>query len=194
MFYVDNYTEIRHFLDKVVGWKPGTWFFQLQIIQRSKDGNNKSSRILDVMYIDNPSKFDKSIESIREMCVDENARAYINLNPKSYELVAYETIKLMVDRIPSKQFKGFDSIYSSAVGRIGALHSKTWILDCDDPFIDFDELKVGLEKIEPFGDKIYLDLPTKNGRHLIVSPFNLQKFKVHGVSVHKNNPTLLFCP
>jgi len=43
-------------------------------------------------------------------------------------------------------------------------------------------------------------LPTKNGYHMITRPFNLSKFKLLindldvRLDVHKDNPTILYCP
>jgi len=44
--------------------------------------------------------------------------------------------------------------------------------------------------------KVITNIPTKNGIHLITTPFNLQQFKEKypDIDVHKNNPTLLYCP
>jgi hypothetical protein len=52
--------------------------------------------------------------------------------------------------------------------------------------------------MRPVGDKVIAEIPTKNGVHLITRPFNLQEFKETFDGdwdiIHKNNPTLLYCP
>ena len=49
---------------------------------------------------------------------------------------------------------------------------------------------------EPIGPKYVTIIPTKNGSHIIMRAFNLQRFreKYPDVDVHKNNPTILYCP
>ena len=53
-----------------------------------------------------------------------------------------------------------------------------------------------LDTIPPTNRELVLmEIPTKNGIHLITKPFNLQQFKeiYPDIDVHKNNPTLLYC-
>ena len=49
---------------------------------------------------------------------------------------------------------------------------------------------------EPIGPKFVGLIPTKNGSHILMKPFNLAKFKEKypDVNVHKNNPTILYVP
>jgi len=47
-----------------------------------------------------------------------------------------------------------------------------------------------------YNSKIYTQIPTKNGYHIITKPFNLKQFKdkYPDIDVHKNNPTILYIP
>jgi hypothetical protein len=49
---------------------------------------------------------------------------------------------------------------------------------------------------EPDGIKFITLIPSKSGFHIIMKPFNLQKFKSEypDVEIHKNNPTNLYIP
>ena len=72
--------------------------------------------------------------------------------------------------------------------------NKKWIIDMDTTE-DF-QLRIStiLNPIEPIGNKVLCKIPTKNGYHLITSPFNVEKFKklFPEVDIHKDNPTLLY--
>lgn len=53
-----------------------------------------------------------------------------------------------------------------------------------------------INSLEPFGNKVLIELPTKSGIHLITKPFNLSTFSVKypSISVHKDNPINLYIP
>jgi hypothetical protein len=88
--------------------------------------------------------------------------------------------------------------YDRACGNGHNDKNKKWILDIDGEVDSswIDEIKEFINNIEPEGNKILKELPTKNGLHLITSPFNLQAFKMEYpiIDVHKDNPINLFIP
>ena len=59
-----------------------------------------------------------------------------------------------------------------------------------------EEVKEYISTVEPVGMTILKELPTKNGIHLITTPFNLQKFRsdYKDIEVHKDNPINLYIP
>ena len=91
---------------------------------------------------------------------------------------------------------------NSAAGELKSKNPK-WIVDIDDmPVKDaikekLIELYREAFKIENADEYIYAEIPTKQGAHLIVRPFNLKAFKdsFPDVDVHKNSMgTLLYFP
>ena len=48
----------------------------------------------------------------------------------------------------------------------------------------------------PIGDKIIVELPTKNGMHLLTKPFDRRAFmlKYPSVDLHRDSPINLFIP
>lgn len=48
----------------------------------------------------------------------------------------------------------------------------------------------------PEGEKVLMELPTKNGIHLITKPFDKREFnkKYPLVDIHKDNPINLYIP
>ena len=99
--------------------------------------------------------------------------------------------------VRSEQYLHLPSMFSSVVGRTSAERDKTWIIDIDtkDEGIR-QEARDFLPTIEPnLGlNKIWMEIETLHGVHLISTPFNLQKFKARfpDIDVHKDNPTLLY--
>ena len=76
----------------------------------------------------------------------------------------------------------------------------SWILDIDEHIDEARKtiIKKALKDIPPEGDKFITEIPSKNGIHMIVKPFNLQKAQhilgAFEIDVHKNNPTNLYIP
>lgn len=192
---VENSKIIKEFIQNHSKWNPDC-FYMVQVIARSKDGHNKSSSVLDVFYINSEEKFDALLPSIIESCQNHNARAYFNLNPKSYRKVALSMLKELADRIASDQFVGLHKLYAHCAGSCSSEY-KVWLIDYDgDP--KESKIRQVLDTIDPvgLGPKILEEIPTRNGIHYITMPFNLSEFKTKcpGVDVHKNNPTLLYAP
>ena len=48
----------------------------------------------------------------------------------------------------------------------------------------------------PMGDKLIAILPTKNGKHIITSPFDVSQFRQQypNIDIHKDNPINLYIP
>lgn len=95
---------------------------------------------------------------------------------------------------------------TSVIGRTAK--EKTWLVDIDNHSVFSDrvkDVKNIISRCRPLDvDKIIATLPTKSGTHLIVRKFDLNTFNSivkeeidldNGeVSVHKDNPTILYCP
>lgn len=203
---MNNFDQIRGMLDFSIA---GTFYF-LQILKRRKDNPELGKDMIHIAdyYIDSLAKYDDLKPMIIRQCEAENARAYFRLNRRDEKRVASEALKLMVEYVLSENYKPARSVYASCAGKYPSEPNKTWIVD-----LDWDGIPQGFTK------EIYIDsvifsieaitkshkpdavqniarIQTMNGMHLIVSPFRLDEFEKHWskIDVHKDNPSLLYCP
>ena len=204
---INNFEQIKSLL---VFDDKGDWFYFLQILQRHKDNpevkNLSNSRVIKTYYISTIDYLTLKEEEIKFLCGMYNARAYINLNPRSYERLAFHMLKEITDRILNKDYKSVSKAYDSTCGKF-SVGDKKWIVDIDEEEIPF-KLTMDIELCDPITypiynnekhvfigqSKIIATIPTKSGWHLITKPFNLKQFKdkYPEVDVQKNNPTVLY--
>lgn len=192
----DNFLKIN----SILKFESEDDFYYLQIIQRNKDTNTlgTNSRCIKTYYIKSNEEFMRLKDDIIHLCHCFNARAYINLNVRSFKKVTLGCLKAISDRIISNDYTKPYKIFDSITGQSGASRDKSWIIDVDCPedmkhtyIMNITRL---LESCEPFGEKIKAFIDTRNGFHIITSTFNLNKFKecYPDIDIHKNNPTLLY--
>ena len=151
--------------------------------------------------IDINHPLEKYKEDIITLCEHFKARAYINLSPKSKEATAVQMLNNLADCFRKRDFQHINRIWNSAAGQVGAI-VKRWIIDCDysENFGDRDINNVVNfidRECQPLGTvKFVTCIPTKNGKHIITTPFDSSHFKEEypGIDIHKNNPTVLYIP
>lgn len=168
--------------------------FHVQILQRSKDGHDKSSRLVAEWFIGSEQRFTFLFPAMKVLCQTYDARCYINLNPKSDESVMWKILKNTGERLETKAYSPY-SIVSSAHDSCNGYGVKRWIVDVDDPTVNKGEL---YSKINNCQSGVLVntiaEIPTKNGYHIITHPFNLLQLELPiGVEVKKNNSTILYC-
>lgn len=183
-------------------------FYHLQILKRKKENPElgSNSRVIKTYYIRSVEHLKLRMPEIISMCEFNNARAYINLSPRSFERIAFHTLKKVCDIIMNKDYKSIRNAYESVAGEFGNGKHKRWVVDFDyhDPLRGYttaeanrlDEMTQSLENfqrdagVEPLCELI----PTKNGVHIITKPFDVRKFKIiyPDIDLHKNNPTILY--
>lgn len=176
-------------------------FFLVQVIRRHKDeGNedmNANNIVVENFFIKNDRELDEKKDRIVKVCELNNARAYIRLNKRSYKKVALRAMALMAETIANGNYQVKNS-YLSACGSYA--EEKTFLLDIDYVDVDFDlnemENYIGELLMEARKKAVMHKVPTKNGFHLITSGFNTEKFRMKypSVSIHKDNPTILYIP
>ena len=172
-------------------------FYHLQIIKRKKENPElgSNSYIVKTYSITSVDHLEKVYPEIKAICDFHQARAGINLNVRSFEKIAFHALRKLTDVIMNKDFKSARKSYDSVCGSFSAGKNKSWIIDID--VSDMDVVKSiaeSISEIEPKGDKVKTVLPTKNGFHLITTPFNLSKLGFSEIDIHKNNPTILYVP
>lgn len=198
---INNYNEIVPLLDFTclsANGIPDT-FYHLQIIKRKKEhpelGSN--SVVIKTYYVSSLAYLAGIMSEVICLCDFHNARACINLNRRSFEQVAFQTLRKVADQIMNRDFKSARNAYNSVCGTYSAEPDKKWIVDIDtkDSIIAAGILMT-IDDCDPVGYKLYTTLNTKNGIHLITKPFNIAQFKAANwyVDIHRDNPTILYCP
>ena len=196
---VDNFKQIRNLLE----FRSEDDFYFLQVLQRKKDhnqtvnGTNNNSRLIKAYYINSFDYYDFIEDEVKNMCDVYQARACINLNRRSYYRTAFHTLKKVSDQIMNGYYSNVRKAYDSCAGKYSNESNKKWIIDIDHVGRDVNDMILFAERqCMPEGDKFIANVPSKNGFHIIMRPFDIQKFryKYSDVEIHKNNPTNLYIP
>ena len=196
---VDNFDLIKKHINTS---EDGNEFYMLQIMRRTKDqkgheGKHKQS-IIKSYFISSPEYLEMKRDEIVKLCEMFNARAYINLNKKSYKQVSLKALAILAGKISQEDYN-IKTLFESAAGQTGACDGlKTWVVDFDSKDLDeLERIKNIIEMVEPIGvNKIVETVPTRHGYHLITRPFNKKTFNElynKNLDIHDNNPTLVFC-
>ena len=194
---VDNFDLIK----KHIHSSDSNEFYMLQIMRRTKDqkgynGKHKQS-IIKSYFISSVEYLESKRDEIVGLCEMFNARAYINLNKKSYKQVSLKALEILAGKIAHEEYD-IRSLFESACGQTGACDGqKTWIVDFDSKDLgELDRIKNIINSIDPKGvSKIVETVPTRHGYHLITRPFNKKAFYEmynESIDVHDNNPTCLY--
>ena len=197
----DNFAAIINYM---MGREPDGSFFHLQILQRKKEHPElgRNSRVVKTFYVRDHDHLLKLRGDIYILCYQFQARAYINLNPRSYEKVAFGMLVKISNQILNKDFENVKNAYESVTGAASCVGQKVWVVDIDTK--DEEEIKFAKSAVivcDP-GPAVLMEVPTKNGVHLITEPFNTQQFKEYYKTdgmfpvpdIQKNNPTVLYIP
>ena len=195
---VDNFDLIKKHIHTS---DDGSEFYMLQIMRRTKDqkgydGKRKQS-VVKSYFISSPEYLEAKRDEIIGLCEMFNARAYINLNKKSYKQVSLKALEILAGKIAHEDY-AIKTLFESAAGQTGACDGlKTWLVDFDSKDLDeLERVKNIIESVEPKGvDKIVETVPTRHGYHLITRPFNKKVFYElynENLDIHDNNPTVVY--
>lgn len=192
---IDNFEQIKNLLV----FESEDDFYFSQIIQRKKENPQvgSNSHVCKTYYIRKVEDLDYYKEEMVNLATIHNARVGINLNRRSFEKCAFQTLRKITDQIMNKDYKSVRKAYNSVCGLHSNEANKKWIIDIDEKNIDVvDECIKVIEDINPIGkSKVQSILETKNGYHIISSPFDVRGFsKVFKYDIHKDNPTILYIP
>ena len=175
-------------------------YYHLQIIRRGKDHPNlpAANRTIKAYFITDVNDLNFYKQEIKDLCKFFEARAYINLAPKSIRKTTMLQLKYLAQRTYEDDFQKIWKSWNTCAVKIKGEEPR-WVVDIDcslEKMIYWWDIKEYInEKCEPVGNKIISIIPTKSGNHLITIPFNIKQFKEKypDIDVHKNNPTLLYC-
>lgn len=191
----------------------GHMFLHCQIVQRAKDhkGEEVEEGVIKTYFIRSKWHLKKVMPEIILLCEHYGARAYINVSPKNFGDLQKLMLKKLADDVCDGNIRNPRETLNSAAGKLKS-KGTLWVVDIDDMSIKdtvrdwlynyyLEELREGPETRMPkeyFAEKcITGTIPTVAGCHLIVKPFNLQKFSEEfpDIDVHKNSMgTLLYYP
>lgn len=190
---INNFDTIQLLLD----FRSDDDFYHCQIIKRKKEHPElrSNSYIVKTYYIKKYEELDYYRDEMIALAELHNARVQINLNRRSFEKIAFHTQKKIADQLMNKDYRSVRKAYNSCCGKYSNETDKKWIIDIDTKDSDFmEEIEELLHAKLDVQD--FIELPTKNGYHIITKPFNLQEFKKYydNIDIHKNNPTILYIP
>jgi hypothetical protein len=196
---IDNLEQI----EKMLEFSSET-FYHVQVIKRRKEnaGMKSNSITVKTYYIDCKEKLDDLYPEMKCLAAFHNARVMINLNRRSYEKLAYQNLIKVTNQIMNKDYKGVKNSYNSVAGDFASEQHKKWIVDIDTKdntiISGVCEALISTTNNNDKGCIIYGIIPTKNGVHIITSPFRLDPYitdnRILVHDVHKDNPTILYIP
>jgi len=175
-------------------------FYYLQILQRKKENPQlgSNSRVVKNYYIKSVGELEALWPEIIALCHQTNARAMIRLNRRSFRKVAFKTMQNLANLISNEEYAFARRAYDRACGDGHNDNEKSWIIDLDGEIEDsyVDQLLKVITESQPIGDKLIVELPTKNGVHLVVRPFDMRTFRElwPTIDIHKDNPINLYIP
>ena len=199
---IDNFKQLRKHL---TFHNPNEFYF-LQIIQRKKDGNEglhvrNGYRLIRSYYIYSLEEFDSLESRIKELCENNNARAYINPNIRNAKEVALECIRKYANLVAGNcAFQG-NNIWDSTCGSTKARGYKSlWVVDVDCKEETYLNKVIEIIRQCRHNDNFTLyTVPTLNGYHILCNGFDAKQFKdflkdvgLDSIDIHKDNPTLLY--
>lgn len=190
-------------------------FYMLYVFKRKKDqpegekDNHQSVRTIKTYCIESIEHLKKHYEEIKQLCEMFKARAYIHIQKQNHKDISLDMLMELAKHIKNQHFNQ-KNLFDSVVGQI-RVHEKRWIVDIDTKEENYMMLICSiLGACRPFptdiaaidlSHRIIEEIPTKNGFHLITTPFDVNEFNKYvtekGIvlpDIQKKNPTLLYLP
>lgn len=194
---IDNFNSIYVWLEHL---NKGD-FYWIQIYCRKKDGNNVSDKIVIKNYtIFSIKDLQKYESEIKMLCSNNNARAYIWVNPRSYKLFQINLLKRTAESIENNNYNVYKLVDKAIVNSRSPKYNRIYILDIDYKSRELiDKYEDILCKCTCIGNSEYNLLETVNGYHLLPHTFNQTRFEhliklkqLPLIDIHKDNPTVLY--
>ena len=174
---IDNFAKVQPLLD----FGKDTYYF-VQIIKRRKDQGNEGMSLSELCvwqrFIDKPETLDLYKQEIQELCTIYNARAYIELNPRSLERWSIELTRKLLDRISLHDFQSVQRLPSKVAlseetikTRGLLIDRRRWMLDVDEP----TTIPIADRWITENEVRKISTIPTLSGAHIIIESFNYKR-------------------
>jgi hypothetical protein len=186
-------------------------FYMLYIFKRKKDfpeleqQNHQSVRTIKTYCIESVEYLEKRWDEIVALSEMFKARVYIHVQKQNHKDVSLNMMMELAQRIKDG-VTNQKNLFDSVVGQLKT-YEKRWVVDVDSKSNGAKEFQINIiNACEPIGNKILSTIPTKNGIHLITSPFNVIQYQdkilnlfltgedFFQADIQKKNPTLLYFP
>jgi hypothetical protein len=174
---IDNFAKIQPLLE----FGKDTYYF-VQIIRRRKDEGNESLPVTEMCmwqrFIDKPDTLERLKLEIQELCTIYNARAYIELNPRSLERWSIELTRKLLDRISLHDFTSVQRLPNKVALSEETIKTRGLLIDRRRWMLDVDEkitIPVAEKWMEDMGIRKVANIPTLSGAHIIIESFNYKQ-------------------
>lgn len=194
---VDNFDKVIDFMKFS---SPDDFYF-LQIIQRKKDGNNtgrgnNGARLIKAYYIRSAEHLLLKKDKIIELCLNNNARAYIGINKRSFFKVSCGCQQALAKLIMEGNTYQAPRIWDHVCGELPALSGKDLyrLVDVDKLGDNLSKILTVIKKCRGNSDpesRIKEVFPTQHGYHIITSKFDVEQFKQELAILNIDSPTIL---
>jgi hypothetical protein len=207
---IDNFKDIQELLE----FGKDTYYY-LQVIRRRKDPGNEDQkepeRSMWCKFVCRPESLERRREEIIGLCNHFNARAYIELNPRSLEKFTILCARKFLDRVYYHDYTNVFSVQNSialsedTISTRSILMKRRWMFDIDRPE-DLQGIRDWATKNEIVLRKT---IPTPNGYHQLIDAFNYTNLGIKlgtdftikteegteiTTSVKSTSNTILYCP
>ena len=200
---VDNSDWVRDRIGQLTDEHHFVW---VQVIQRKKDGNElpaytSGARVLRSFCFFEKRLFNRDLPYIRQLCEQNNARAYVWVNPKDTREIACETAKHLIELIQQGNTQQSLRIWDRECGKnYSKAYEKYWILDFDTEDQDLiDKYITIINECRGSQDRIKHKLKTLHGWHYLCTGFDREQFyqklkiaKLDPIDIHPNSPSLMY--
>ncbi len=193
---IDNFNKILPLLK----FGKDTYYF-VQIIKRRKDEGNEGmktpERKLWQKFIDKPETLENLKQEIQELCSIYNARAYIDLNPRSLEKWSIELARKLLDRISLQDYAFIQrlpnkvALSEETIKTREIVDQRRWLLDVDEK----TSIPTALDWVKEKKIQEIATIPTYHGAHIIIGSFNYKKEGLKlGGKVETKNISFIMSP
>ena len=152
---IDNFELIKPLLE----FPNDDIYYHLQILRRGKDHPElpAANRMIKAYFICSLEGLNYVEKEVKKLCEFFEARAYINLAPKSIKKTSMLQIKYLAQRVYEGDFKKIWKSWNTCAGEIKGEEPR-WIIDIDDNNFDFESLDMELCALDPvkLEDGVYL--------------------------------------
>lgn len=195
---IDNFDRIKSLM---TFGESDNLFLHLQILRRGKDHPDlpAANKLIKSWFVRSAEHLESLKEEVVFLCEHYKARAYISCAPKSIAKLSTLILRKLADNLHTGNIINPWHVFNSACGELPGVERR-WVVDVDtkDTYLTEkikDEIWALWVAYGGQSHEIHA-IPTLNGSHLIVEPFNLQAFSKSfpDVEVKKNGLTALYVP
>lgn len=162
-------------------------FYFVQILKRRKDqpeeekNHIKDASKIRTYWVNSLKYLEEKKEQIIGLCDYFNARAYIDLTPRTYIEVAHQLNLEVALILKQHNWNSIKGVLDRSAGKVSDREINYWVVDIDMKDIpeEINAIKDTINRLRPEQkeSKIVAEIPTVSGTHLITTPFELAKFR-----------------